>query len=108
MAQNYLKQQGLSLVMANYTCRLGEIDLIMETTTGVLVFIEVRKRVSGAYGGALHSVTQQKQKKLIKTAMHYLTTHPHARYQGMRFDVVAIEGPRARINWVQDAFEAYT
>lgn len=29
LALNYLKENGLALVMQNYHCRLGEIDLIM-------------------------------------------------------------------------------
>ncbi len=36
-----LTQQGLKLVVSNYHCRYGEIDLIMQEGN-TLVFVEVR------------------------------------------------------------------
>ncbi|PIU17035.1 MAG: YraN family protein, partial [Gallionellales bacterium CG08_land_8_20_14_0_20_59_87] len=39
-AAQYLQQKGLRLVQANYRCRFGEIDLIMQDGP-VLVFVEV-------------------------------------------------------------------
>jgi len=40
-AERYLELQGLSLLERNFTCRGGEIDLIMEHGE-ILVFVEVR------------------------------------------------------------------
>ena len=40
-ACDYLQRKGLRLIEKNYTCRLGEIDLIMEDKHHI-VFVEVR------------------------------------------------------------------
>jgi putative endonuclease len=73
LACAYLMQQGLILLKANFSIRLGEIDLIMrDTANDMLVFVEVRYRKNNHYGGAAGSVTVQKQRKIIKTAAFYL------------------------------------
>ena len=102
-ACDYLKSQGLTLVMSNYSCRMGEIDHIMQDGD-CLVFVEVRTRASNAFGGALASVTYSKQQKLIKTAMLYLTIHKRHNQQPIRFDVLSMEGVPAVITWVKNAF----
>jgi len=70
-ALNFLKQQGLKLITQNYYCRQGEIDLVMSDQQ-TLVFIEVRYRKSHHYGSSAESVTINKQKKIIHTAVLYL------------------------------------
>ena len=101
-ACNFLQAQGLRLVEKNYRCRHGEIDLIMRDGEG-LVFVEVRYRHGGSFGGALASIDVRKQRKLISTALHYL----QARRQrcSARFDVIAI-GANSRIDWIPNAFDA--
>lgn len=98
----FLKTQGLLLVCQNFYCRFGEIDLIM-SDDDTLVFIEVRYRKNQDYGGATASVTLQKQKKLIKTAKHYLSQLDNEPY--CRFDVVAISEKTTQPQWIQDAFQ---
>ena len=102
-ACDYLTSQGLKLVMQNYSCRMGEIDLIMQEAN-CLVFVEVRQRASSAFGGALASVTYSKQQKLLKTAMLYLLANRRDREQAIRFDVLGLEGVPAVITWVKNAF----
>ena len=103
----YLQQQGLSLVLRNYACRFGEIDLVMQERQ-VLVFVEVRSRRRPGFGGAAASVDKAKQQRLWRTAEHYLMCHGRPVQQGRpvqlpacRFDVVAIEGET--LSWMQDA-----
>lgn len=107
MALRYLCQRGLKLIVRNYACRLGEIDLIMQDRQQ-LVFIEVRYRKNQKYGGALNSVTIRKQQRIYKTAQHYLQQHS-ASSKPCRFDVIALEGPPTSpaINWIKDAFQAF-
>ena len=104
-ARRYLTKQGLTWLASNYRSRVGEIDLIMQSACGVLVFVEVRQRVSGDFGGALASVTRHKQEKLIKEASYYLMMHPREGHQGVRFDVVALDGNPPRVTWIKQAFE---
>lgn len=97
----YLQQQGLVLLERNFRCKVGELDLIMQHGA-VLVFVEVRQRASGRYGGAAASVTPAKQRRLLRAAQFYLL-----RYRSQppcRFDVIAIDD--ARITWLKSAIEA--
>ena len=103
-ALDYLQQQGLKLIAANYRSRFGEIDLILRDGD-VLVFAEVRMRSSQDFGGARASITSAKQAKLIKTAQHYLMqfTRPPA----CRFDAVLLGAANSgTIEWIRDAFSA--
>jgi putative endonuclease len=104
-ARQFLVKQGLVWLMSNYACRMGEIDLVMQSAQGELVFVEVRRRTSTRFGGALESITPSKQKKLIKTASHYLMLHPNQGQQGVRFDVLAIDGSPPCVTWIKQAFE---
>ena len=105
-ARTYLENQGLIWLASNFSCRLGEIDLVMKTCKGELVFIEVRRRSSDKFGGAAASVTVSKQKKIIKTAALYLLKHPNQGQHGVRFDVLAFDGKPARLTWIKRAFDA--
>ena len=101
LAADYLQQQGLILLSSNYSCRFGEIDLVMREGK-TLVFVEVRQRSTNQFGGAAMSITHAKQKKISLTAQSYLQKHGDS---ACRFDVVLIDGKR-HIEWVRNAFEA--
>jgi putative endonuclease len=97
-ARRHLEQHGLTLVEANFTCKGGEIDLIMRDGAA-LVFVEVRQRAGRDYGGAAASITPAKEARLVCAAQAYLM-----RYRQLppcRFDVVAIDGDR--FEWLRNA-----
>ena len=71
LAENWLMQQGLEPIERNYGIKAGEIDLILQHEQ-VLVFVEVRYRADDKHGSGAESITYQKQRKLRKTAEHYL------------------------------------
>ena len=105
----YLKSQGLKLVEKNFSCRRGEIDIIMlEKTT--LVFVEVRFRKNNTFGGGLESITLAKQRKLRNTAELYL--QQNNQYKNARFDVVSMskntqtKGSKQQytFDWITNAF----
>ncbi|HEY0847516.1 MAG TPA: YraN family protein [Noviherbaspirillum sp.] len=100
-ALQHLQRHGQTLVERNFRCRGGEIDLIMQERN-TLVFVEVRKRADGRYGGAAASVTARKQGRLIVAAQTFLQryTMPPA----CRFDIVAIDGEA--ITWLKNAIDA--
>lgn len=100
-ACKYLIKHGLKLLVQNYCCKLGEIDLIMQDRE-TLVFIEVRYREQNDYGCGLESVTRAKQRKIIRTAQHYLLTS-RKQHLPCRFDVIACT-KNQKINWIKDAF----
>jgi putative endonuclease len=101
-AEAFLKSRGLQLVARNWRCRFGEIDLVMQDGA-TLVFIEVRLRSRGDFGGAAASVTRAKQKKLLATARQYLAGLPEV--PPCRFDVIAMTDKAAEPEWLQNAFD---
>ena len=103
LACAHLEHAGLRLLTRNYRCPQGEIDLVMDDR-GILVFVEVRYRRSAVYGSAAESVDRRKQARLQAAAAHYLLTHQLDR--ACRFDVVALSGAPARVDWLRDAFSA--
>ena len=110
-ALDFLRREGLRLITRNFTCRLGEIDLIMthhgQIQPNILVFVEVRYRRSTAYGGASASVNHTKRSRIVRTANRYLQTHRKYRSWPCRFDVIAVTGPPddLAINWLMSAFD---
>ena len=105
LAERFLARRGLVPVSRNYRCRRGEIDLVMRDAD-TLVFVEVRRRTSRAFGDGADSVDAHKQARLVAAAEHYLMANRIGDDRPCRFDVVAIDGParRATIHWVSDAF----
>jgi putative endonuclease len=96
----HLTGHGLTLVERNFLCKTGEIDLIMQHGAH-LVFVEVRRRAGGKFGGAAASVTPAKQQRLIRAAQYYLL-----RYRTLppcRFDLVAIDGET--LSWIPNMLE---
>jgi len=103
LAAKYLQQQGLTLLESNYRCRFGEIDLNMRDASKI-VFVEVRLRGNATFGGAAASITLGKQKKLTRTAEHYLMLHGQV---ACRFDAVLMDSLDVRhAQWVRNAFES--
>lgn len=107
IASRYLCNRGLRELRRNYLCPVGEIDIIMEDRA-CLVFVEVRYRKSDDYTHPAETVGRIKQRRLIRTASHYLQSHRGAARRVCRFDVVIVEGqaPDPTVEWISDAFRA--
>ena len=107
-AANYLRKRGMKIVQRNYYCRLGEIDLIMLDSTQQLVFVEVRFRRRDHFGSAIESIGPSKQRKIRRTASHFLLTHPQFGNLTCRFDVIGISpsmtSDAPRYDWIKSAF----
>lgn len=102
VATQYLQQQGLKLLQANYHCRFGEIDLIMQDGE-TFVFAEVRLRSLTTFGGAAASIDARKQAKLTRTAQHYLSGLK--RIPPCRFDAILMQTTDInKIEWIKNAF----
>jgi putative endonuclease len=99
-ACDFLLKQGLTLVMRNFRCKYGELDLILRDKQ-TLVIVEVRFRKSDQYGSALESVTRAKQSRIIAATHVYLSTHKLN--TALRFDVLALSG-NGKIEWIKNAF----
>jgi putative endonuclease len=101
----FLQARGLRLLQRNYRTPGrggGEIDLIMQSPDGTVVFVVVRKRSRSDFGGAAATIGPVKQRRIVFAARHYLmrlaVTPP------CRFDVVLLE-PQG-LQWLPAAFDA--
>jgi putative endonuclease len=103
LAARFLESRGLRVVARNFRCRRGEIDLIARDGA-TLVFVEVRLRRSGGYGGAAESITAAKRARLDAAAQFYLLGREPP---PCRFDAVLLDGlDPARIDWRRNVIEA--
>lgn len=78
----------------NYTCRLGEIDLIARDRQ-YLVFVEVKYRKNLDKGSPLEAVDARKQMRIQKAAAYYLVSRGMGESTPCRFDVIGILGEQA-------------
>ena len=102
LAARFLERHGLAVIARNHRCRGGEIDLVCRDGR-TLVFVEVRLRRNGDFGGAAASITPAKQRRIALAAQHYLAAtgrHDH----DCRFDCILFDGHD--IEWIRDAFSA--
>lgn len=105
-ACEFLQAQGLQLIAQNWQQpKVGELDLVMleaGSAWSTLVFIEVRQRQYSGFGDAALSVTTSKQRKVIKTARHFLQAHPEYNHYECRFDVIAYDTNRVNTRSIID------
>ena len=72
IAEEYLrKEKGFKVITKNYTCPIGEIDMIASDGK-TLVFVEVRTSSMPSAVYAEESIGSHKQKKLRLLASYYL------------------------------------
>lgn len=100
LAAEYLQRRGLTVVVRNFRCRAGEIDLILRDGA-TLVFAEVRLRKNDAFGGATASITSRKQHKLRLAAQYYLQTLPTE--PPCRFDALLLDRlDENAVEWIKN------
>ena len=103
LAADYLAHQGLAVIARNFRVRGGEIDLVCRDGK-FTVFVEVRLRSRGDFGGAAGSITSAKRERLILAARHWLVRHGET---PCRFDCVLLDELDTRnIEWLRNAFTA--
>jgi putative endonuclease len=104
-AVRHLLGKGFAVRDRNVSCRYGELDIVAERGE-LLCFVEVRMREHDAFGDPMQTVMSSKQNRVVKAAMHYLQTQRLER--DVRFDVISVvgRGPSARVEHVENAFDA--
>ena len=101
-----LRRRGYAILAHRYRTRFGEIDIVARDGT-TTVFIEVKSRLSGDFGGGVDAVTAWKQRKVTRMAIDYLARHGlHDR--PCRFDVVTVDviDGQPQVEVYMDAFES--
>ncbi len=108
VAADYLRRKHYKVEAVGYTCRFGEIDLIVSDRK-YLVFVEVKLRKSGTFARAMEYVDRRKQDRIRITASMYLSQNP-TKLQP-RFDVIEVYAPQGtqtacpEIRHLEDAFQ---
>ncbi len=102
-AAQHLEALGFQVLQRNYTCRMGEIDLVCEER-GVLCFVEVRMRSGASHGRAVETISIEKRRRITRAAQHWLLT-AGGDDRACRFDVVTIDGDETP-RLIRDAFNS--
>lgn len=105
LALKRIKKLGYKLIIRNFRCPLGEIDLIARHRE-YLVFIEIKTRKGRSLGYAKEAVTAKKRTQISRVALAYMKEHNCCDTKS-RFDVVAVSifNEKAEIEVIEDAFE---
>jgi len=104
--EKFLTKKGLKKLTSNFSCKAGEIDLVMVAPDRTIVFVEVRTRADENFGPPELSITGAKKTRLLMTARYFLATHK-VENRPVRFDVVTIvlgQKGREQINHYENAF----
>jgi putative endonuclease len=108
-AAEYLRAQGARILLRNYRCRCGELDIVAQLGDSELAIVEVRTRSSNAYGGAAASIDASKRQRLVRAASLLLQQRRDLARLRARFDVIVVCDPCSdtpRIDWIKHAFSA--
>ncbi|PCJ61341.1 MAG: YraN family protein [Planctomycetota bacterium] len=106
LACQTLKQKKYQIIKRNFSCPLGEIDIIARDKE-ILVFVEVKYRSQNIKGNINRTVPHQKQQKIIKTSKWYLNKFLNSnQVPSCRFDVITLVGniESPEINHIENAF----
>ena len=104
-AAAWLRRRFWQIVERNFSCRMGEIDIIARNRRHV-IFVEVKLRRNADFAQAREHVTPAKQQRIAAAASLWLAQHPTSLQP--RFDVMEVydDGAAFRINHIENAFEA--
>ena len=102
----FLTANGFQVLHKNYHSRFGEIDLIARNAQD-LIFVEVKARSQTKYGQSHEVISNSKQKKIIKTALTYLSEYPDMSDLYCRFDVICFDFQQQFAKTVQHDFSQF-
>ncbi|MGM0606980.1 MAG: YraN family protein [Candidatus Muiribacteriota bacterium] len=103
VAVNYLLKADFKVIIQNFNCRMGEIDIIA-LKGQYLHFIEVKYRKSYSLTSSAESVNKNKIKKIKKAAGFFLLINKKYSNFYMQFDVLCINGSADNIDFIENCF----
>jgi putative endonuclease len=103
LAAVFLMARGFRILARNWSCRLGEIDVIAEKD-GVTHFVEVKTRRSQAYGNPEEAITRNKIQHLARAIQVYLQTSrtPPRDYQMDALAILAVPGEAPEYHFIEN------
>jgi len=102
IACEFLQKRGYRIIARNWRCKWGEIDIVAEIG-GAIAFVEVKSATSARFGDPSEWVNRRKQKKMILAAKQYILDNS-LNNTIFRFDIVAVDLRRNRVNHIPNAF----
>jgi putative endonuclease len=104
--EKFLKRKGLKTLTRNFSCKTGEIDIVMVNADGSIVFVEVRTKADENFAEVEASITPPKKVRLQRTARYFLVSN-NIQNRPFRFDIVTIvlgQSGRPQIRHYENAF----
>jgi putative endonuclease len=109
-AAAFLSRKGYEILARNYAYQGGELDIVAREGK-TIVFVEVKSVWNNQQGNPAVRVNALKQKKIWKTACHFLSTQKSAAPKGFdepcRFDVLSTRAYQQPLQFThfKNAFE---
>ena len=107
LAEGYLENHDYKILEKNFTCKIGEIDIIAKNDE-YISFVEVKTRRSLQFGLPAEAVTYNKQQKIYRSAQMYILKNKLYN-SSFRFDVIEIilnsNNSCISINLIKNAFQ---
>jgi len=101
-AADFFSAQGFAVRARNWSCRLGEIDLILERG-GITHFVEVKTRRTATYGHPEEAITPAKLRHLSRAIEEYLRAcpAPPEQYQADALAITLLPGQPPQFHYVE-------
>jgi putative endonuclease len=100
IAARALEAEGWSILARRLRTAAGEVDLVAERD-GLLAIVEVKRRASLAE--AAFALSARQRARLLAAAEILLAEHPGWGREGVRFDLLLVDGQGA-VRRIADAF----
>jgi len=91
LAARFLKRQGFHLIVRNYKCVAGEVDLIC-SREDLIAFIEVKSRTSADAQDPQEAARTVQWRRIERAARYFLLQYP-VKNRTYRFDLVTVIYP---------------
>jgi putative endonuclease len=107
LACRELRRRGYAILERRYRSSFGEIDIVARPGE-VTVFVEVKARGGGEFGGGAAAVTPAKQRTITRVALDY-NARRRLFDRPCRFDVVVIDASSGTptVEVIANAFDSY-
>ena len=107
LAVRYMvEKHGLVLLCRNWSCRAGELDLVLTDGTQ-MVIVEVKTRTDTDFGMPAEAIDEAKTRRVRASGNLFLSRFRIPGWVPTRYDVVSILWPsegRPRIEHLEDVF----
>ena len=102
-AAEYLRSEGYTILARNFRTRAGEIDIIAEKS-GTVVFVEVKTWNALSEVDLEYSIDRRKRLRILGAAKAFLARNRDLAEEGLRFDVLLLDGSSSRVMHIEEAF----